>query len=71
MSIRLAASFTILTGNLSGAVAFFGFKCLSILWISMTVAGFMVKSLSSEKKTLTFELILTGAVPVVVCTILI
>ena len=44
----MVASFTILTGILSGPVAFFGFKFLIILLISTTAADSLVKSLSSE-----------------------
>ena len=39
----LAASFLILTEILSGAVAFFGFKCLIILLILTVIPGYMVK----------------------------
>ena len=48
-SIILTASFIILTGILSGPVAFFGFKCLIILLISTAVADSKVKPLSSER----------------------
>ena len=46
-SIILAALFTIFTGILPGPLAFFGFKCVINLLISVIVAGSMVKSLSS------------------------
>ena len=45
----MAASFTILTGIWSGPVALFGFKYLIISLIFTTVAGSVVKSLSSER----------------------
>ena len=58
-SVILTASFTILTGILWGPIAFYSFiRCLIILLISMTVAGSMVKSLSSERTLSLINLIL-------------
>ena len=59
-SVILTASFTILTGILWGPIGFYSFiRCLIILLlISMTVAGSMVKSLSSERTLSLINLIL-------------
>ena len=58
-SVILTASFTILTGILWGPIAFYSFiRCLIILLISMTVAGSVVKSLSSERTLSLINLIL-------------
>ena len=57
-SVILTASFPILTGILWGPIAFYSFRCLIILLISMTVAGSMVKFLSSERTLSSINLIL-------------
>ena len=58
-SVILTASFTILTGIFWVPIAVYSFiRCLIILLISMTVAGSMVKSLSSERTLSLINLIL-------------